>query len=117
MGNGSTRRAAKRLSSRVSYTSGSVMLSFMVGVGISDPATFEELGTVPDMGVGETRQAIEAADRALPAWSRTTAKVRFAYFVRFESFNTLLLASTRSPPKVSCAYEGAPRRFRASYCQ
>ena len=84
MGNGSTPRAAKRLSSRVSYTGGNVtMLLFMVGIGISDPATFEELGTVPDMGVTETRQAIEAADRAFPAWSRTTAKVCFACPVQF----------------------------------
>lgn len=40
-----------------------------------DPATLEELGTVPEMGLSETMEAIEAASKAFPAWSRTTAKV------------------------------------------
>ena len=40
-----------------------------------DPATDEELGTIPEMGVDETKEAIEAAKKAFPAWSRTTAKV------------------------------------------
>lgn len=42
----------------------------------SDPATNEELGTVPDMGLSETVEAIEAAHRAFPAWSRLPARVR-----------------------------------------
>ena len=41
----------------------------------ADPATNEELGTVPEMGLEETKEAIEAAHKAFPAWSRTTAKV------------------------------------------
>jgi len=41
----------------------------------ADPATNEELGTVPEMSLEETKQAIEAASKAFPAWSRTTAKV------------------------------------------
>jgi len=40
-----------------------------------DPATNEELGTVPEMGLEETKEAIEAASRAFVSWSRTTAKV------------------------------------------
>jgi acyl-CoA reductase-like NAD-dependent aldehyde dehydrogenase len=40
-----------------------------------DPATAEELGTVPEMGLEETKEAIEAASKAFPSWSRTTAKV------------------------------------------
>ena len=36
----------------------------------------EIIGTVPKMGVAETRRAIEAADRAFKGWSRTTAKER-----------------------------------------
>lgn len=43
---------------------------------ILDPATNEELGTIPEMGVDETKEAIEAAKKAFPEWSRTTAKVR-----------------------------------------
>ncbi|KAG5648730.1 hypothetical protein DXG03_000077 [Asterophora parasitica] len=45
-------------------------------VTVINPATLEELGKVPDMGIVETTEAIEAASRAFPAWSRTTAKVR-----------------------------------------
>ena len=40
------------------------------------PATGEILGTVPKMGAAETRRAIEAADKALPAWRALTAKDR-----------------------------------------
>jgi succinate-semialdehyde dehydrogenase/glutarate-semialdehyde dehydrogenase len=43
---------------------------------VTNPATGETLGTVPRMGAEETRQAIEAADRALPAWRARTAKER-----------------------------------------
>ncbi|PFH46421.1 hypothetical protein AMATHDRAFT_7836 [Amanita thiersii Skay4041] len=44
-------------------------------IKVNNPATNEELGTVPDMGIAETKEAIEAAHRAFPAWSRLTAKV------------------------------------------
>ena len=40
-----------------------------------DPATEEELGTVPEMGLDETKQAIEAASKAFKTWSKTSAKV------------------------------------------
>ncbi|MFC3229300.1 NADP-dependent succinate-semialdehyde dehydrogenase [Marinibaculum pumilum] len=43
---------------------------------VTNPATGEELATVPDMGAAETRRAIEAADKAWPAWRRKTAKER-----------------------------------------
>ncbi|MGH8234474.1 MAG: NAD-dependent succinate-semialdehyde dehydrogenase [Rhodanobacteraceae bacterium] len=38
-----------------------------------NPATGALVGKVPDMGAAETRRAIEAASRALAAWSRSTA--------------------------------------------
>jgi succinate-semialdehyde dehydrogenase / glutarate-semialdehyde dehydrogenase len=40
-----------------------------------DPATGDELGTVPEMGLEETKEAINAAGRAFTTWSKTTAKV------------------------------------------
>ena len=43
---------------------------------VNNPATNEIIGTVPKMGAAETRRAIEAADRALPAWRALTAKER-----------------------------------------
>ena len=42
----------------------------------SDPATGEEIAGVPRLGAAETRRAIEAAARALPAWRARTAKER-----------------------------------------
>src|SRR5262245_49992722 len=44
--------------------------------GVDNPATGEIVATVPDAGAAETREAIEAADRALPAWRARTAKER-----------------------------------------
>src|SRR3984957_16847674 len=43
---------------------------------VRNPATSAQLGTIPKMGAGETRRAIAAAKRALPAWGARTAKDR-----------------------------------------
>ena len=43
---------------------------------IRNPADGEVLGTVPDMGAGEARRAIEAAHAAMPAWAKKTAGER-----------------------------------------
>ena len=45
-------------------------------IAVTNPANGEQLGSVPKMGADETRQAIEAANRALPAWRALTAKER-----------------------------------------
>jgi succinate-semialdehyde dehydrogenase/glutarate-semialdehyde dehydrogenase len=44
--------------------------------GVSDPATGEEIGRVPDMGAAETERAIAAAETAFRTWRRTSAKER-----------------------------------------
>jgi len=43
---------------------------------VTNPATTEELGSVPEMGLEETKQAINAAGEAFKTWSTTTAKSR-----------------------------------------
>ncbi|KAF7320818.1 Succinic semialdehyde dehydrogenase [Mycena chlorophos] len=43
---------------------------------VTNPATREVLGAVPEMGLAETKSAIDAAARAFLAWSTTTAKHR-----------------------------------------
>ncbi len=43
---------------------------------VTNPATGEVIGTIPDMGAAETRRAIEAARAAMPGWARKTAKER-----------------------------------------
>jgi succinate-semialdehyde dehydrogenase/glutarate-semialdehyde dehydrogenase len=45
-------------------------------INVDNPATGEIVGTVPKLGGAETREAIEAAERALPAWRKKTAKER-----------------------------------------
>ena len=45
---------------------------------VDNPATGETIGSVPDMGAAETKRAIEAADKAWPAWRAKTAKERSA---------------------------------------
>src|SRR5499433_2845559 len=45
-------------------------------IPVTNPAPGETLGTVPRTGAEETRQAIEAADKAMPAWRAKTAKQR-----------------------------------------
>jgi len=45
-------------------------------LAVTNPATDETLGTIPKMGEVETRRAIEAANRAFPAWRAKTAQER-----------------------------------------
>ena len=45
---------------------------------VYNPADGQQIGTVPKMGVAETRRAIEAANAAFPAWRAKTAKERAA---------------------------------------
>ncbi|MBL8448060.1 MAG: NAD-dependent succinate-semialdehyde dehydrogenase [Zoogloeaceae bacterium] len=43
---------------------------------VVDPASGQTLGRVPDMGAGETRRAIAAAEAVLPAWRGLLARER-----------------------------------------
>jgi succinate-semialdehyde dehydrogenase/glutarate-semialdehyde dehydrogenase len=45
-------------------------------IPVTNPATDEVLGTIPKLVAVETRRAIEAANRAWPAWRAKTAKER-----------------------------------------
>ncbi|MFQ5783506.1 MAG: NADP-dependent succinate-semialdehyde dehydrogenase [Alphaproteobacteria bacterium] len=45
-------------------------------IDVTNPASGAVLGTIPKMGADETRRAIEAANRAYPAWRARTAKER-----------------------------------------
>ena len=45
-------------------------------ITVKNPATGEALGTIPKLGANETRRAIEAAEKAWPAWRAKTAKER-----------------------------------------
>lgn len=52
-------------------------------LAVTNPANGQQLGNVPKMGAGETREAIDAAARALPAWRALTAKERSSILRRW----------------------------------
>jgi succinate-semialdehyde dehydrogenase/glutarate-semialdehyde dehydrogenase len=52
-------------------------------IKVVNPADGKTLGTVPKLGGAETRRAIEAANRAWPAWRAKTGKERAAILRRF----------------------------------
>src|SRR5258708_33247386 len=72
---------------------------------VTIPATGETLGTVPRMGAEETRQAIEAADRALPGWRAKTAKER-AQVLR--KWFDLMMANQEDLATLMTAEQGKP---------
>jgi succinate-semialdehyde dehydrogenase / glutarate-semialdehyde dehydrogenase len=47
-------------------------------IPVTNPANGKTIGSVPKMGTAETRRAIEAANRAYPAWRAKPAKERSA---------------------------------------
>src|SRR5262249_39109833 len=72
---------------------------------VENPANGEKLGTVPRMGAAETRRAIEAADRALPAWRAKTAKER-AHILR--KWYDLMMANQEDLAQLMTAEQGKP---------
>ena len=66
-----------RLFRQACYIDGAwVEATFQGVLDVDNPATGEIVGAVPRLGRAETRQAIDAAARAFPAWRRKTAKER-----------------------------------------
>ncbi|MGX7744477.1 NAD-dependent succinate-semialdehyde dehydrogenase [Rhodopseudomonas parapalustris] len=45
-------------------------------IAVTNPATGGEIGRIPSLGAAEATAAIEAAERAFPAWAKFTAKQR-----------------------------------------
>ncbi|MBV6424990.1 MAG: Glutarate-semialdehyde dehydrogenase DavD [Steroidobacteraceae bacterium] len=74
-------------------------------IDVKNPASGERIGTVPDMGAGETRRAIEAASRALPAWAARTAKDRAVILRRWSD---LMLANQDDLATLMTAEQGKP---------
>ena len=72
---------------------------------VTNPATGEVIGTVPQLGVAETRRAIEAAAAALPAWAARTAKDRAGILRRWSD---LLLANVDDLAMLMTAEQGKP---------
>jgi succinate-semialdehyde dehydrogenase/glutarate-semialdehyde dehydrogenase len=74
-------------------------------LSVTDPATGESLGTVPDCGASETRAAIAAAETAFPAWRRTPPAQRAAIL---ERWNALILENAEDLAAIMTAEQGKP---------
>ncbi|HET7561596.1 MAG TPA: aldehyde dehydrogenase family protein, partial [Rhodanobacteraceae bacterium] len=74
-------------------------------VDVRNPATGECIGMVPDMGAAETKRAIDAAARSLPAWSARTAGER-AQLLR--ALNDAMLANREDLAVMLTAEGGKP---------
>ena len=83
---------------------------------VTNPATGERLGTVPDMGAAETRTAIEAASSAFPAWAARTAQDRAEILRRIHD---LMLQHQEDLARLMTAEQGKPlseSRGEIAYC-
>ncbi|MCK6449398.1 MAG: NADP-dependent succinate-semialdehyde dehydrogenase [Alphaproteobacteria bacterium] len=74
-------------------------------VAVNNPATGQILGTVPRMGAGETRRAIEAANKAWGPWKAKTAKERAAILRKWFE---LMLANTEDLAVLMTSEQGKP---------
>ena len=74
-------------------------------IDVTNPATGEVLGTIPNMGAAETKRAIEAANAAWPAWRKKTAKER-ANLLR--KWFDLMMAAQEDLAIILTAEQGKP---------
>src|SRR5512141_1492425 len=74
-------------------------------IRVCNPATGVLVGTVPQMGPSETRRAIEAASKAMPAWRARTAKERAAILRRWYE---LILANQDDLAVLMTTEQGKP---------
>ncbi|WP_302796391.1 NADP-dependent succinate-semialdehyde dehydrogenase [Hafnia paralvei] len=74
-------------------------------IDVTNSANGQLLGTVPKMGAGETRAAIEAANQALPAWRALTAKERAVILRRWFD---LMMANQDDLAKLMTLEQGKP---------
>ncbi len=74
-------------------------------VAVTNPATGATLASVPDMGVAETRRAIDAANAAWPAWRALTAKQRG---VILRNWHDLIIANADDLALLMTSEQGKP---------
>jgi succinate-semialdehyde dehydrogenase/glutarate-semialdehyde dehydrogenase len=74
-------------------------------VSVDNPATGEVVGTVPKMGAAETREAIEAADRAFQTWRKKTGKEKAAVL---RTWFELMMANVDDLARLMTIEQGKP---------
>ena len=94
-----------RLFRQACYVDGGWIESSAHGIDVDNPATGEVIGTVPRLGRAETRQAIDAAARAFPAWRRKTGKERAQVMRRWFD---LMMANQDDLARLMTTEQGKP---------
>ncbi len=74
-------------------------------MAVTNPANGKTLGQIPKMGADETRQAIDGANAAWPAWRDKTASERSAILRRW---NDLMLEHQEDLAQIMTAEQGKP---------
>jgi succinate-semialdehyde dehydrogenase / glutarate-semialdehyde dehydrogenase len=74
-------------------------------IDVDNPATGEVIGNVPRLGRAETRQAIDAAARAFPAWRSKTGKERAQVMRRWFD---LMIANQDDLARLMTTEQGKP---------
>ncbi|CAK7192495.1 Succinate-semialdehyde dehydrogenase [NADP(+)] GabD [Commensalibacter sp. Nvir] len=74
-------------------------------INVTNPANGEIIGTVPKMGVSETRKAVVAAEKAQKNWAAKTAKER-AYILR--KWHNLMLENMEDLALILTLEQGKP---------
>jgi succinate-semialdehyde dehydrogenase/glutarate-semialdehyde dehydrogenase len=74
-------------------------------IDVTNPANDEVIIAVPKLGASETRQAIEAAERAQKAWAKKTARERGAILRKW--FN-LMMENQEDLAQIMTAEQGRP---------
>ncbi len=74
-------------------------------ISVNNPASGADLGSVPKLGAAETRRAVEAANRAYPAWRALTAKERAAILRRWFE---LMMENQEDLAQLMTAEQGKP---------
>jgi succinate-semialdehyde dehydrogenase/glutarate-semialdehyde dehydrogenase len=103
--------ASLNLKDRTLFREASYINGAWVGAGsnetidVTNPASGELLGTIPKMGADETRQAIEAANAAYPAWRAKTAKERASILRKWFD---LMMENQEDLARMMTAEQGKP---------
>jgi succinate-semialdehyde dehydrogenase/glutarate-semialdehyde dehydrogenase len=74
-------------------------------IDVTNPVDESVIGTIPKLGAAETKQAIEAAQRAQKDWARKTAKERAAILRKW--FN-LMMENQEDLAQIMTAEQGKP---------
>ncbi|MEP7221817.1 MAG: NAD-dependent succinate-semialdehyde dehydrogenase [Novosphingobium sp.] len=84
---------------------GEWIASGLPGLDVTNPATGQVIGTVPQCGTAETEAAIAAAHASWPDWRRRTAGERSALL---DTWHALVLANVDDLARIMTAEQGKP---------